>query len=130
METIGAYEVKTHLSGLLKRVERGESFTVTKNGVPVAKLVPIQEKPRADLRQVIEEIRRFRKERPLGSLSVAELKELIADQKQVESTRRNRSNQLGRRRIELDIGHNSDVPFRHFSQHATRRFAQSKHSQT
>ena len=77
METVGAFEVKTHLSGLLKRVERGESFTVTKNGVPVAKLVPIQEKPRADLRGVIEEIRRFRKERPLGDLTMAEMKEMI-----------------------------------------------------
>ncbi len=77
MQTIGASEVKTHLSGLLKRVERSESFSVTKNGVPVAKLVPIEEKPKADLRRVIDEIRRYRKERPPGGLSVGEIKELI-----------------------------------------------------
>ena len=77
METVGAYEVKTHLSGLLKRVERGESFMITKNGVPVAQLVPLAEKPPRDVRQVITAIRAFRKERPLGDLSVAEMKELI-----------------------------------------------------
>jgi prevent-host-death family protein len=77
METIGAYEVKTHLSGVLKRVEQGESFTITRNGTPVAKLVPLEEKPEVDVREVIKEIRRFRKQRPLGGLSVAELKELI-----------------------------------------------------
>ncbi len=38
METIGAFEAKTHLSELLERVERGEEFTITRHGRPVAKL--------------------------------------------------------------------------------------------
>ena len=38
--TIGAYEAKTHLSELLEKVEAGEEITITKHGVPVAKLVP------------------------------------------------------------------------------------------
>lgn len=38
--SIGAYEAKTHLSALLDRVERGESLTITRNGKPVARLVP------------------------------------------------------------------------------------------
>ena len=73
METIGAYEVKTHLSGLLRRVESGESFTITKNGVPVARLTPIEEKPRPDLRQVADELRAFRKAHPLKGLSIKDL---------------------------------------------------------
>lgn len=38
--SIGAYEAKTHLSALLDRVEQGESLTITRNGKPVARLVP------------------------------------------------------------------------------------------
>jgi prevent-host-death family protein len=78
METVGSYDAKTHLPQLLERVARGESFTITKHGVPVARLVPVEEKPRTDVRQVVEEIRRFRKERPLR-LSVGEIKEMISE---------------------------------------------------
>ena len=41
METIGAFEAKTHLPRLLERVARGESLTITKHGKPVARLVPV-----------------------------------------------------------------------------------------
>jgi prevent-host-death family protein len=37
---IGAYEAKTRFSELIARAEQGESFVVTKNGRPVARLVP------------------------------------------------------------------------------------------
>jgi prevent-host-death family protein len=40
METIGAYEAKTHLPKLLERVAEGERITITKHGVPVAVLEP------------------------------------------------------------------------------------------
>jgi len=42
--TIGAFEAKTHLAGLLQRVEAGESITITKHGRPVARLVPVDER--------------------------------------------------------------------------------------
>src|SRR5712691_11659258 len=35
---IGAYEAKTKFSELIARAEQGESFVVTKNGRPVAKI--------------------------------------------------------------------------------------------
>jgi prevent-host-death family protein len=76
METVGSYEAKTHLSQLLDRVSRGESFTITKHGTPVTRLIPLEEKPQTDVRQVIEEIRRFRRERPIR-MSVDEIKEMI-----------------------------------------------------
>lgn len=41
METIGAFEAKTHLASLLDRTAKGETFTITKHGTPVAQLVPI-----------------------------------------------------------------------------------------
>jgi prevent-host-death family protein len=36
---VGAYEAKTKLPELLRRVEAGERFTITNRGVPVANLV-------------------------------------------------------------------------------------------
>jgi len=39
MPEIGVYEAKTHLASLLERVERGESFVITRHGKPVARLV-------------------------------------------------------------------------------------------
>lgn len=77
METVGAYEVKTHLSGLLRRVEKGESFMITKNGVPVARLLPIEETPQRDVERAIADLLEFRKQRSGRGLSAAEIKELI-----------------------------------------------------
>jgi prevent-host-death family protein len=77
MQMVGSYEAKTHLARLLDRVEKGETFTITKNGRPVARLVPIEEKPKPDVRQAIAEIRAFRKQRPFRGFSVHEIKELI-----------------------------------------------------
>ena len=37
---IGAFEAKTHLSELLEKVRRGQSFLITKRGRPVAELRP------------------------------------------------------------------------------------------
>ncbi len=39
-QTVGAYEAKTRFSELIARAEKGESFLVTKNGRPVAQIVP------------------------------------------------------------------------------------------
>jgi len=44
MDTVGAFESKTHLSDLLDRVERGERFTITLRGKAVARLLPVGEK--------------------------------------------------------------------------------------
>lgn len=40
MQTIGAFEAKTHFSALLEKVEKGEQIVITKHGRVVAKLVP------------------------------------------------------------------------------------------
>jgi prevent-host-death family protein len=74
METVGSFEAKTHLSQLLERVARGEEFTITKHGKPMARLVP----PRAaksapDVRAAVEAMKRFRKGRTLDGLSIREM---------------------------------------------------------
>lgn len=38
---ISAFDAKTHLSRLLREVEEGQAFTITKRGKPVARLVPL-----------------------------------------------------------------------------------------
>ncbi len=58
--TVGAYEAKTHLSGLLDRVARGERVTITRHGVPVAVLQPPDSAPRRDVKQTIQDLRAFR----------------------------------------------------------------------
>ncbi len=73
MDTIGAYEAKTHLPKLLKRVAQGERITITKHGVPVAVLQPSEPSIVEDPSAVIEKLRAFRKGRRLGESSIKEL---------------------------------------------------------
>jgi prevent-host-death family protein len=73
METIGAYEAKTHLPRLLERVARGEVITITKHGRPVARLVPAPELRRRSVAETIEALRQFRKGNRLDGLTIREL---------------------------------------------------------
>ncbi|MDP9356903.1 MAG: type II toxin-antitoxin system prevent-host-death family antitoxin [Chloroflexota bacterium] len=75
MRTIGAYEAKTHLPRLLDEVAAGETITITKHGVPVAKLVPPDGAKPADVGRVIDEWREFRKRHKitLDGLSIREM---------------------------------------------------------
>jgi len=74
MESVGAYEAKTHLPQLLDRVARGEEIQITRNGRPVARLVPDPGDQGTDVRAVIAQIREFRKGRKLGDdITIREL---------------------------------------------------------
>jgi len=42
MKAINVHEAKTHLSRLLRRVDRGDSIVISRDGKPVARLVPIE----------------------------------------------------------------------------------------
>jgi prevent-host-death family protein len=70
METVGAYEAKTHLPKLLARVAKGERITITKHGVPVAVLQPPDSSRTKDPRTVIRQLRAFRKRNKLGGVSL------------------------------------------------------------
>jgi prevent-host-death family protein len=63
---IGAYEAKTHLPGLIERVARGEEFTITKHGRPVARLVPVDCSGLDRRREAVEGLKEFAKGRTLG----------------------------------------------------------------
>ena len=55
--TVGAYEAKTNFSELIARAEKGESFVVTKNGRPVARITPMATFDREKARRAAEGIR-------------------------------------------------------------------------
>jgi len=57
---VGAFEAKTHLPSLLKRVEKGERFTITNRGKSVAQLIPVEPTDESDVRDVIRQMREFR----------------------------------------------------------------------
>jgi len=42
MFEVGIYEAKAHLAEILRRVEKGESCTITRRGKPVGKVVPVE----------------------------------------------------------------------------------------
>ncbi|ODS33465.1 MAG: hypothetical protein SCARUB_01373 [Candidatus Scalindua rubra] len=73
MKTVGSYEAKTHLPCLLEEVANGEKIIITKHGVAVAMLVSVQSKQKQDPKEVIKEIRAFRKGRSLKGLSIREM---------------------------------------------------------
>ena len=56
MQSIGAYEAKTHLPRLLDRVARGESLIITRHGHPVARLVPVEDAARDRAQQAARRI--------------------------------------------------------------------------
>ncbi len=81
MQTVGAYEAKTHLPKLLEQVAMGEAVTITKHGVPVALLTPMPHVAQRsgslnrnqDLASVIADLRALKREMSLGGLTIREL---------------------------------------------------------
>ena len=71
MKTVGSYEAKTRLPELLRDVERGETFTVTRRGVPIARITGVERDNRKEISDAIREIRRQRAQRK--SVSVNEI---------------------------------------------------------
>lgn len=70
---IGSYEAKTHLPRLLDEVEAGASYTITKHGRPVARLVPVNGM-RRDPEEVRAAFARLRELAGPQTISIAEAK--------------------------------------------------------
>lgn len=73
MPTVGVYEAKTKLPELLRRVAKGERFLITRHGVPVAVLQPVQAASRRDRKEVIAAIEAFAQAHTLGDLRLRDL---------------------------------------------------------
>ena len=61
MEKIGSYDAKTKLPEILRRVEGGESFTITNRGKPIADIVPSKVSSRCKIQEAIDKILAARK---------------------------------------------------------------------
>ena len=76
-DAVGAYDARTHFSELLQRVEAGEELTITRHGLPVARLVPVKRHATPDeRRQAIARIRDLARGNTLAGLRI---KDLIAE---------------------------------------------------
>lgn len=73
MKSVGAFEAKTRLNELLRRVSDGETIRITRRGVPIAKLVPLENKGKEDVVKAVRELREIRKKLSLGGLSIRKL---------------------------------------------------------
>lgn len=60
MRAIGTSEAKTHLPEVLKAVETGETIVITRRGIPITRLVPVEHGASVDPSAVIARIRRAR----------------------------------------------------------------------
>jgi prevent-host-death family protein len=52
METINIHEAKTHLSRLVERAAKGESFIIAKAGKPMVKVTAIEEAPKKAVQRI------------------------------------------------------------------------------
>ncbi len=56
---IGAFEAKTRLSEILRKVEQGERFTLTRRGRAIADLVPSQVRDEDRIKRAVQALRDF-----------------------------------------------------------------------
>lgn len=73
MPEIGAFEAKTRLPQLLRRVEAGERFVITRHGRPLAELVPFQPRDSRKVQSAIDALKEFQRTHSLGGLSVRQM---------------------------------------------------------
>jgi prevent-host-death family protein len=74
MQTVGVYETKTKLAAILDQVCEGDSFTITRHGVPIATISPA-DNPASNANETIAAIRALRKKftRAFKGVNVKEL---------------------------------------------------------
>jgi prevent-host-death family protein len=64
MREVRDSDLPTLLSQLLEEVERGETVVITRDGRPIAHIVPQPDRRQRDIRVVMAEIEEFRKTMP------------------------------------------------------------------
>jgi prevent-host-death family protein len=58
---IGSYDAKTKLPEILRRVEAGESFTITNRGKAVAELIPSADKKQQQTRSAVTSLLKMKR---------------------------------------------------------------------
>ncbi len=70
MKQVGAFEAKTHLSGLLDQVARGATIEITRRGHPVARLGPIPREADKEIGSLVDWAKRIRAQSKPGGSSL------------------------------------------------------------
>ncbi|HUF37898.1 MAG TPA: type II toxin-antitoxin system prevent-host-death family antitoxin [Anaerolineales bacterium] len=73
MTTIGVKEAKSRFSELIRRAGRGEQIVITRYGVPVAVLAPVEPARAQSPQDLMAALKAFRAGRSLGGLSIRDL---------------------------------------------------------
>lgn len=73
MSEIGAFDAKTHLPRLLRRLHEGEQFVNTKHNRPVAELIPFRQRDAVRIRAAIDRSAAFQKTHSPRGLPVRQL---------------------------------------------------------
>jgi prevent-host-death family protein len=68
MRQVRASDAKAQLPSLLDAVEHGETVVITRDGKPIARIVPETDRRHAEVGRVFAEIAEFRKTMPRISL--------------------------------------------------------------
>ena len=68
MTEIAVNEAKTHLSNLLKRVENGESFSITNKGKVIAVVLPPNDIAKKDGREAYSRLKELINKYPIGTV--------------------------------------------------------------
>lgn len=76
MKTVTASAIEADFSFFLQQVENGEEVTITKNGYPIARLLPARTTEREQRRQAVQRIREFSESNLLGGLDWKELRDV------------------------------------------------------
>lgn len=71
---VGEADFQANFPSVMSKVEAGEVVTITRNGAPVARLVPaMKENSRERRRQAIERIKKLSERLTLGGLKVRDM---------------------------------------------------------
>ncbi len=73
MDQIGLHEAKTHLSEIIAKVSEGNEYTITRRGIPVARLVPAEKPSREAAKKALERAKQLRETLSLGGLKMKDL---------------------------------------------------------
>jgi prevent-host-death family protein len=73
METIGIYEARTRWSEIIDKVGKGDEVTVTRHGVPIARIIPVDSEKRLAVRDAIAAMKEFGRGKSLRGLSLKKM---------------------------------------------------------
>lgn len=75
MRTIGAFEAKTHLSEILEKASQGEETLITRRGIPIAKIIPVEKDSLGMKSNLLQEFKQLRKKLTLGDFYWRDLRD-------------------------------------------------------